>query len=419
LLIVPAIYGSYLNNLNYKFQRNQGRVNTQIPKHRSFFTGTFNFNHGVASGDPTFDTVILWTKVTPSKAINQAICLDWMIAFDESMDLIVDQNCVFTSSEVDYTVKVEAQNLFPFTTYYYMFKICGTDEKSPIGRTKTIPEASLPVSRNLKFAIFSCSNYPSGFFNAYGNVARKDSVDYVIHLGDYIYESGSKHAVDESFIGRKPEPLRPCVTLYDYRTRLAQYHTDPDLQFAHQLFPWWVIWDDHDLADNSWKAGSAPHAENATGYAEFGSSFASRRANALQAFYEYVPIRLTSHVDTFRIWRVVPIGTLLDIFLLDTRHYDRDITDTYDNTHFIDAIADDESRSIMGQRQEEWLYEGLRESTALWKVIAQQVVFTQVNYSEIEFYNIPFDLDAWDGYRANRRRLLKVIYECIFVYFPD
>ncbi|OLL23537.1 Alkaline phosphatase D [Neolecta irregularis DAH-3] len=415
-LVLPVVYASWLNNLNYLSPSKRHPQFSIEYRHLSkrdlvSFKGSVEFKHGVASGDPLPDAVILWTKVTPATETTETICVEWSIFPEHNPSRIADSGHVLTSFEVDYTVKVEARNLCSLTTYYYKFNVCNTNQTSPIGRTKTVPRTGDHVPQNLKFAVYSCSNYPAGFFNAFGNPARKDSVEYVIHLGDYIYEYKNGDFGDGTNISRIPEPNRECATLSDYRTRLAQHHTDPDLQLSHQQFPWFIIWDDHDIADNSWRAGSANHPENATAYAKYGVSYASRKANAVRAFYEYLPVRQVSLTDTLRIWRTLQIGDLVDIFFLDTRHYAREITDTYDNTEFIAAIADDQSRTLMGQRQEEWFYDGLMMSNATWKVVAQQIVFAEINITEVGYQNYTFDFDGWSGYRSNRDRVLKTLYD--------
>lgn len=215
-------------------------------------------------GDPYADSVILWTRIAPSlesdksnitvegnvpfysheteryiKDSSNPICLEWKIATDPALTAVVNSGQAFTTSDIDYTVKVEATGLAPFTTYYYQFAICGTSNASPVGRTKTAPSEDDAVTP-FGIAVFSCSNFPNGYFTAYGNAARKDDVDYMVHLGDYIYE------YEDGVLGRDPRAVNPqkeIASLYDYRTRIAQYRTDPDLSLAHSQFPWIPVWD--------------------------------------------------------------------------------------------------------------------------------------------------------------------------------
>ena len=182
----------------------------------------------------------------PSKA---PICLEYKVASDKALSNIVDSGTVFTSSDVDYTVKIEASGLAPFTEHYYQFQVCQSSIKSPLGRTKTTPLPSDQTSR-INLAIYSCSNFPFGFFNAYGNPVRKRSVDYVVHLGDYIYEYKNGDYGNGEKIGRVPLPDREIFTLYDYRKRLATYRTDLDLLLSHQNYPWIPVWDDHEVSDS-------------------------------------------------------------------------------------------------------------------------------------------------------------------------
>ena len=244
---------------------------------RSSFASTqLNFTHGVASGDPYPNSVILWTRCAPTyndvndnssvsgfvplynpvpiyngtdgvnPPSNAPVCVSYKVATDKAMSQVVSQGRVYTSSDVDYTVKVEACHLSPFTYYYYQFAVCDSSNTSPMGRTKTAPNANDDVT-GISLAIYSCSNFPFGFFNAFGNPARKDSVDYVLHLGDYIYEYKNGDYGYGQTIGRIPLPDRTIYTLYDYRKRIATYRTDLDLLASHQNFPWIPIWDDHGL----------------------------------------------------------------------------------------------------------------------------------------------------------------------------
>ena len=233
-----------------------------------------NFTHGVASGDPCPNSVILWTRCAPiatqvddNKTVsglvplynpvpiyngtsgmyppsNAPVCVSYKVASDAAMSAVVTSGQAYTSSDVDYTVKVEANGLQPFTWYYYQFSVCNANVTSPVGRTKTAPGPDDDVSQ-INLAIYSCSNFPFGYFNAYGNPARKNSVDYVLHLGDYIYEYKSNDYGYGWSIKRVPLPDRTIFTLYDYRTRHASYRTDFDLLLSHQQFAWIPVWDDH------------------------------------------------------------------------------------------------------------------------------------------------------------------------------
>ncbi|KAK1543601.1 PhoD-like phosphatase [Colletotrichum paranaense] len=404
-----------------------------------------NFTHGVASGDPYDDSVILWTRVAPTldndrsnvtvegtapmyahdndvfvKASKSPICVDWKIGRSASMDgQPIKSGTAYTSSDVDFTVKVEAKALKPFTVYYYQFNVCDSDVKSPVGRTRTLPESGTKVRRAIKLAVYSCANYPFGFFNAYGNPERKDSVDYIVHLGDYIYEYGNgEYPVGGlgwgNSIGRVPEPNRSCHTLYDYRRRLAQYRSDPDLRASHQKFPWITVWDDHEVMDNPYRDGSAAMNNTEQSFIkDDGISVEARKMNAVRAYFEWMPLRQVDMDDNLRIWRSFHFGDLFNLIMLDTRNYDRSITDLYWNTGYVHTISDDTSRSLMGSRQENWFYRQLIESasTTRWRVVGNQVVFSKMNQSISNGPKNPFNYDQWDGYAANRNRTLKTLYD--------
>jgi alkaline phosphatase D len=282
LSLVATTLASYGANLNYRSPSvNHPSLGISVRKvvkrhdpRSTFAAGSLNFTHGVASGDPYPNSVILWTRCSPTfddvnnnsttsgfvplynpvpiyndtdeaKPVSTSpVCLNWKIASDNKLSSVVDSGTVYTSSDVDYTVKVEATKLSPFTQYWYQFTVCNSNQTSTVGRTKTTPAPNDNVS-GISLAIYSCSNFPFGFFNAYGNPVRKDSVDYVIHLGDYIYEYKNGDYGWGQSIGRVPLPDREIYTLYDYRKRYATYRTDLDLLASHQNFPWIPVWDDH------------------------------------------------------------------------------------------------------------------------------------------------------------------------------
>ncbi|KAI1637272.1 PhoD-like phosphatase-domain-containing protein [Biscogniauxia mediterranea] len=400
-----------------------------------------NFTHGIASGDPFDDSVILWTRAAPSSdndksnvtvsgyvplydhstdqyiaSSNAPVCVDWKISDSDSLNNIADSGTAFTSSDIDYTIKVEARKLSPFTTYFYQFNICNSNNTSPVGRTKTIPSRNAQVSDPVKLAIYSCSNYPFGFFNAYGNPVRKDSVDYVVHLGDYIYEYANGEYGWGDAYGRIPLPDRNIATLYDYRKRIATYRTDLDLLASHQSFPWIPVWDDHEVSDNSWRDGNS-HMNNTeeSFIMDGGVSVDQLKMNAVRAYFEWMPIRQVDMDDNLRIWRSFQFGDLFDLIMLDTRQYDRAITDVYWNTEYLAEIHNDASRTLMGPRQEAWFYRSLRDSAsrgATWRVVGNQIVFSRINNSALTGdHEAPYNYDQWDGYQANRNRTFRALYE--------
>ncbi|KAL7624118.1 hypothetical protein AAE478_005675 [Parahypoxylon ruwenzoriense] len=396
-----------------------------------------NFTHGIASGDPYDDSVILWTRAAPSSENNESnvtvtgyvplydhsteqyveksdspVCVDWKISTSKSFKNVADSGTVYTSSDIDFTVKAKALNDILSD---YQFNVCNSNNASPVGRTKTIPRPDDKVSKPIKLAVYSCSNYPFGFFNAYGNPVRKDSVDYVVHLGDYIYEYGNGEYGWGNAYDRIPLPDREIFTLYDYRKRLATYRTDIDLLANHQNFPWIPVWDDHEVADNTWRSGTA-HMNNSedTFIMDGGVSVDQRKMNAVRAYFEWMPIRQVDMDDNLRIWRNFKFGNLFDLVMLDTRQYDRAITDVYWNTKYISEISNDASRTLMGPRQEAWFYNTLQDSStrgAKWRVVGNQIVFSRINVSVSTGQDLPFNYDQWDGYQANRNRTFHTIYE--------
>ncbi|GAB1313402.1 hypothetical protein MFIFM68171_03612 [Madurella fahalii] len=383
-----------------------------------FAPNEVNFTHGVASGDPYSDSVILWTRLSPTaenvasdlvpdgvvpiyencegaRPSSKAACVEFKIATDLPLSNVIDQGRAYTTSDVDYTVKFEASGLQPFTTYYYQFNVCGSSKTSPLGRTKTLPAKDQRVDRNVNLAVYSCSNYPEGYFNAYGNPVRKDSVDYVLHLGDYIYEYQA-----DSSIGRNPLPDREIYSLYDYRTRIATYRTDADLLSSHAKFAWIPVWDDHEVANNAWRNGTS-NSE--------GEVFRKRKQAAVRAYFEWMPIRQVEMDDSLRIWRSFSIGTLFDLMMLDTRQYDRDLTvlggfaGIGGNSGEVEELVDLQNRTIMGFKQEAWFYDQLMQSSrrgAAWRIVGNQVIFSRITLGI--FTDTPFNRDQWDGHAVGR-----------------
>ncbi|CEL57858.1 Alkaline phosphatase D OS=Bacillus subtilis (strain 168) GN=phoD PE=1 SV=3 [Rhizoctonia solani AG-1 IB] len=383
------------------------------------WSGGITFSHNVASGDPLDTSVLLWTRAYPKGTEpDQSIpvCVRYQVYDNEQLKgQVVTKGSAFTSWDVDFTVKVEVRNLKPDTWYWYTFNDCANPSVvSPVGRTRTIASANTPAQKvnggkPLTLGVFSCSNYPFGFFNAYGYAAKSTDTDIMVHLGDYIYEYEEGHYGNGAPLNRTVSD-RELATLSDYRTRLALYRTDESLAYNHQHFPWILVWDDHEVADNSWKAGTADSNDTVSGckYSPSGTCFSDRKLSAVRAYHEWIPIRQVALDDKLRIWRNFQIGKLLDLTMLDTRNYDRDITDVHYNTQYVDSVHKGENRSIMGSKQEKWLEQQLLNSKsrgAVWRIIGQQVVFTQLNLLGT------IGLDSWDGYTANRKRILDLLYK--------
>ncbi|KAH4002861.1 hypothetical protein HBI56_055290 [Parastagonospora nodorum] len=435
---------SFDANLNYQSpSRRHAGLGIDVPKvaKRSLVKratpwdpAQLNFTHGVASGDPYPHSVILWTRIAPSlehdrsnvtvsgyvdlyshetekyiKASPKPICTEYRVGTDRNFSSVVDSGTAYTTSDIDFTIKVEAKNLEPFQTYYYQFTVCGSSNKSPVGRTKTSPNEDDSVSK-VGLAVFSCSNYPNGYFNAYGNAARKDDVDFFVHLGDYIYEGGKGVAGKDS---RATAPRGEIFSLYDYRTRIGQYRTDLDLRLAHQNFAWITTWDDHEVANNGYRDGFSGMNNTEASFLKFGRiSVDSRKMNAVRAYFEWMPIRQVDLDDNLRIWRNFKMGKLFDLIMLDTRNYDRSITTLDWNDDYIAELKDDAGRSLMGSRQENWFYRTLSESSdrgAQWRVIGNQIIFSSVNQTVL-YGGDGINADQWDGYTSNRNRTLNHLY---------
>ncbi|KNZ74214.1 Alkaline phosphatase D [Termitomyces sp. J132] len=410
------------------------------------WNGGLNFTHSVASvitlplysfassdpqtlqGDPFDTSVLLWTR---AEAISPAgsnalpdqsvpVCVSYKISTSSDLSGEVDSGSAFTSYDVDWTLKVEATGLKPDTKYFYGFADCtNPTTTSPIGTTRTLASPNTPAQevnggKPLSIAVFSCSQFQAGWFNAYGYAAHNTTADIFIHLGDYIYESLGGASIGRQVLGRIQAlflPINPGHgSLSGEQTPGHVILTLIELIYLRR--------DDHE-ADQAWKAGTADSNDTAVGcaFSSSGACFTDRKLASVRAYHEWMPIREVVPDDKLRIWRNFQIGKLLDLTMLDTRQYDRDITDLYYNTEFINSIADFKNRSLMGAAQEQCvsihsarqgLSDTLSESKkreAVWRVVGQQIVFTQLSF------NGTFDVDAWDGYRANRARILDHLYQ--------
>ena len=345
-------------------------------KQNSQGTSKVEFLHGVASGDPLKDRIILWTRLTPQDAtLNYEVI--WEVASDDQFKNVINTGKVKTALSQDFTVKVDADKLKSGQTYYYRFKFGSVI--FPIGRTKTLPETTSSV----QFAVCSCSNYPAGYFHVYKEMMKQE-VDAIIHLGDYIYEygKGGYATEDATKLGRTfaSDNDQEIIKLDDYRKRYALYHTDLDLQNAHARHPFIVIWDDHELANDAWKEGAENHQSATEG------SFLDRKLAALQAYFEWMPIRPVSETDHLNIYRQFDFGNLVQLTMLDTRILARDQQLEYSD--YITASGLDiaafqtdltrVTRTLMGYTQREWLQKKLAQSTATWNVLGQQVLMSKM-----------------------------------------
>jgi alkaline phosphatase D len=404
------------------------------------------FNHGVASGDPLADRVILWTHARyPDRS--DAVALTWEIATDNAFTQIVRQGQAQASASTDFTVKVDAAGLSANSVYFYRFR--QGRHLSPVGRTRTLPTGDVS---EVKLAVFSCANYPAGFFNVYAEAAKSDA-QFAVHLGDYIYEYGATNAdgspayasAKAAALGRVSQPAQELLHLNDYRTRHAQYKSDPDSKALHASMPMIAVWDDHEIANDSYQGGADNHDPATEG------SFAARKQAALQAYHEWMPIRTGTDLNV--IYRSFDFGKLLSLHMLDTRLIGRDKQVTFDDllneatATAAQATLTSGTRQMLGSTQLSWLQNQMLKSNATWQVLGQQVLMGNMAFpvsvlgaldtalktkdfgavmTAIAAYqgaktasppdsvqaallsqlHLGYNLDAWDGYPVAREILL-------------
>lgn len=386
-----------------------------------------HFTHGIASGDPLQDRVVLWSRVIPGSGAHRELTSQWQVASDAAFKKIVSEGSITTDQARDYTLKVDAQGLKPGKSYFYRFLCDGVS--SPVGGTKTLPKGNV---REFRLGIASCSNYPQGYFNAYADMAKAD-LDCVLHLGDYIYEYADgvySNPIAVNELGRRVKPDGEIIALEDYRMRYGLYRTDPDLQMLHATHPMIAVWDDHELMNNTWHSGAENHNEGE-------GDFATRIAAAKKAYHEWMPIR-TRTSDQETIYRNFEIGNLADLTMLDTRLVGRDEQLEYgkdmgeDPRAFVAEKLLKNERELLGQDQALWLRDTLKQSKqrgATWQILGQQVLMGRLNIPQLDpelieqadipernknfmrgmaklaALKMPLNLDAWDGYPAARERL--------------
>jgi len=393
------------------------------------------FAHGVASGDPDHTSVVIWTRVS---GFSNPARVAWQVATDEGFQDVVAAGQVGTDRDRDHTVKVVVDNLEPGASYFYRFDLDG--ELSPAGQTKTLPEGHMD---RLVIAVASCSNFPFGFFNAYDVIARDPDVDIVAHLGDYIYEYSEDSYGGETGkrIGRVHEPRHEIISLDDYRTRHAQYKTDAGSRAMHGRHPLIAIWDDHEAANNPWMDGAENHQDDE-------GSWYERRAAALQAYYEWMPVRdPRPGQPPEKYWRHYRFGDLASLITLESRHTGRSEQIYWGDLSRFESAADaqayyrdvigDDSRTLLSSELETFVGEALAESVRAnrrWRVIGNQSVMARVvipklddpyfaalrnrlgqagrrtldNLQRLGELGLVGDLDAWSGYPAARERFFQI-----------
>ncbi len=351
------------------------------------------FHHGVASGDALADKVIIWTHVTPTDS-TETYNVNWQVATDEAFTNIVANGMFPTDVSRDFTVKVDVADLDANTEYFYRFELNG--EHSLIGETRTMPNGMVD---NLRFAVAACASFGGGFwFNAYHHLAQRNDIDAVIHLGDYIYEGGGS----PSGSGMEVLPNHEIISLQDYRQRYNSYRLDSNLREVHRKFPFYVVWDDHEIANDSWATGAQNHQPATEG------TWEDRLSYAQQAYFEWLPIRPKAP-DSYSIYRKIPMGPLADLIMIDTRIEARDSA-----VDVSDPAIDDPNRTILGAEQKQWLKDQLINSTAQWKIIGNQVMMAPL---EMPVIPVVFpqggilNADQWDGYRADRTELFSFLHD--------
>jgi len=409
------------------------------------------FAHGVASGDPLATSVMLWTHARFA-GLSDAVALTWEVATDAAFASVVASGSAQATAATGHTVKVDAKGLAAGKDYFFRFRFGG--HSSPVGRTRTLPASG---ASSLKLAVMSCSNYPAGYFNAYAEVA-KSPAQFALHLGDFIYEyAADGYATgDAKAMGRVPVPATECLTLDDYRQRYAQYRSDPDSKVFHAAMPVIAVWDDHEIANDAYKDGAENHTEGAEG------TFAARRAAALQAWHEWMPVRTPDSTDLRKIYRSFDFGGLAALHMLETRLIGRDKPVEFAEllnpatAAAAQATLASPTRAMMGNTQLQWLQGQMAASNATWQVLGQQVLMARMDFpvSVLQHLNpantsaealaagqkaitdyltakataaqapalltatqkalldttlnpkLGYNLDAWDGYPVEREKLL-------------
>ncbi|WP_327314423.1 alkaline phosphatase D family protein [Streptomyces sp. NBC_01235] len=366
------------------------------------------FLHGVASGDPLPDGVLLWTRVTPTaeaipgSGLGPDTEVSWVVARDKALTNIVAKGSTTATAATDHTVKADIRGLAPATDYYFRFSAGGTD--SPMARTRTAPAADAAVT-GLRFGVVSCANWEAGYFSSYRHLAARGDLDAWLHLGDYIYEYGTGEYGARGTVVRQTAPTHEILTLADYRTRHGKYKTDPDLQALHAKAPVVAIWDDHEFANDTWSGGAENHTEGTEG------AWPARQAAAKQAYFEWMPVRPAIAGTTYRRLR---FGKLADLSLLDLRSFRSQQVAVGNGT------VDDPDRTITGRAQLDWLKAGLKTSDTTWRLVGNSVMISPFAIGSLsadllkplaKLLGLPqeglaLNTDQWDGYTDDRRELL-------------
>ena len=408
---------------------------------RPMATGTFS--HGIASGDPLANSVILWTRISPDNPNDGPMLVAWEMSLDSEFSNITASGTFETGPARNWTVKVDAEGLSPGTDYFYRFST--GDALSPTGQTRTLPDGP---TQNARFAVVSCANWQHGYFNAYDHIARQadaEKFDALLHLGDYIYEYAAEHFLETEMgqKGRLHEPRHEIITLDDYRVRHAQYRTDPSLQAVTARMPMISIWDDHESSNDSWKTGAENHQDGE-------GEWEARKQAAMRAYYEWMPVRDPAPGKTREsLYRSFEWGDLLTLTAVETRllargepiiidHYFDMIREAGGADRFKADILNDPNRDMLGQEQLSFITDTFKQSKAdgkPWRLLANQVVMGRLatpdltphvdeaamvaiepqwggirDFVELSTYSLPVYPDSWDGYPAAREKLYSALH---------
>lgn len=425
--VLTAIASAVLAACGHRTKRES---TTNLSNQRA--SDNFIFQHGVASGDPDQQSVVIWTRVS----LDTPTPVRWEIARSPEFSQVVASGSAIAKPDSDYTVKAVPKNLVPGQQYYYRFIVNG--HVSPLGRTRTLPANDL---RHFGIALVSCSNFAFGYFNAYHAIANDPKVDLVLHTGDYIYEYGADGwgADVARQLGRVHKPAHETVSLSDYRLRHAQYKTDRGSQAMHAAHPMICCWDDHESANNPWLNGAQNHQPDSEG------EWSERRTAAVQAYYEWMPIR--DPIDAqqrLAFSRQYKVGNLATIVTLESRHtarteqidylkYAGSIQSQADADAFKATVVADPKREMLSQATQNLLvnaFDQSRQQGQPWRLVGnaspiarmlvpdvaasgvtdgEPAAQLECNAAKALFwkgkYQLPFYTDTWDGYPAARERL--------------
>jgi alkaline phosphatase D len=399
VLLLLAPVSALGESLDHEIWKCDGRFGMHLD------TSLRPFYHGVASGDPLRRSVIIWTRVTPfwercGWSFHLPVRVRWQVATDPELNNVVQQGVFKTGKWRDYTVKIEVDGLKPGRVYYYGFRALG--KSSLTGRTKTLPRKGVD---EVRFAHITCPSFQWGYFNGFERIAERNDLDAILTMGDYIYEYEPAEYQHPELIGeRDPYPPKELIELEDYRGRYYQYRLSPGLRKAHQQHPMIAIWDDHETANDSWMHGAENHDPETEG------SWEKRVANALKAYDEWIPIRMR-HPNDKEIYRRFKYGDLVDLVMTEARLVGREeqiLPKGQDGSLTEEQLVElyDPDRTLLGRKQLRWLTRKLVNSKAQWKIVSSSVMMMQLfGFGPNGMGN----LDAWDGYPAEREKIFEII----------